>query len=223
VAAAPGTAFFATPDAAAGAAELRDVQRWLAAAGLPAAGRLLDVGGGPGFVAAGLAPAAAVTLLEHSPTAAAHARALGVDAHPYDFRGAPISRVASGPFDLVMLRYSVAWCADLPAFAAQLTPVTRPGAALLLTFVLPTRGACLGTALEDAAPAVLWTEAALLAGFARAGWRPVHRFAPAPPLPFAAPHGRAFAAASWPWAVAPGPLPYEFRQLHAGLVLRRAA
>lgn len=213
--------FFARPRADTGAAELAEVEGLLRRVGIGAAGRILDVGGGPGFVAAGLGQRASVVLLEHSAAALTHARGLGVDARAFSFEGPPVPEVAPGPFDLVLLRYAVSWCRDLPRLAAGLAAVCRPGARLVVTHVLPTRGACLGTALEDAAPAVLWSERALLEGLTAADWREEASFEPLPPLPFWAPHRRGYALASAPWALRPGPLPPDLHQRHAGRVFSR--
>lgn len=216
----PSLAFFSRPDPIAGAHELSELRRWFATTGLTAQGRVLDVGGGPGFAAAGLAEAAGVTLLEYSERAVAHARGLGVSAFHFDFAGTPLDSVAPGPFDLVLIRYALAWCATLPPLAHALRRITVPGGALLLSFVVPTRGACLVSALEDAAPSTLWDPGFVVRTFEAAGWAHAQTFEPAPPLPLRTLRSRRFSLLSLPWALRPGVLPRDLQQRHVGLVLR---
>lgn len=183
---------------------------------------MLDIGGGPGFAAVALSALPGVervVLLEYSPSAVAHARAQGVEAYGYDFDGPALSAVVAGAFDLILVRYSLAWCADLPRISAQLGEVAAAGAALLMSWVLPTRGACLGVGHETAAPRVLWSEAQVDRSFAAADWRVERTFIPSPPLQSV--RGPLLRALALPFAFAPSPLPRDPLQRHAGRLFRR--
>ena len=222
----PGAAFFRA-DYSAGAAgtpyadEAARLRALLDRLGVDATGAVLDVGGGPGFALAGLGARRAVLtdLAEH---AVAHARgALGLEATRYDFDGPPLDAVAQGHFDLVMVRYAVNWALRLESLVESLINLTGPGAACLITFVLPTRGAILTSALEDAAPRRLWTAAAVEDAFTARGWAVAARFEPDPPMWYWTPRGPHAAIFGLPWALGPGPAGRDLRQLHAGLLLRR--
>jgi len=222
VTASPGTAFFRGDDSASASREVADVRRWLSDAGVRPEGRVLDVGGGPGFVAADLMKDADVVLLEHSPHAIGAARSRGIDARPFDFAGPPLRAVVEGSFNLVLVRYSLGWCRDLPRFFDDLAPIAAPGCALLLTFVTPSVGAFLGSALEDAAPAVLWEAAHLERVLQTHRWRIDRRFVPTPAMRLADAHGRAFRAFSVPWRIQPAGRSRDLRQHHLGFLAQRA-
>lgn len=215
--------YFRAPDPGTASRELAQIDAWLGGAGIAPRGALLDVGGGPGFAAAGLAKRPGVervVLLEYSTAARRHAAGLGVDVRAFDFDGPAVPEVVQGPFDLVLLRYAAAWCADADRLAAGLAAVAAPGAQAVVTWALPTRGALWITAHERGAPAVLWSEARMEAAFARAGWEVAHRFEPAPPLRY--PHGALRGAVALPQTLRPNRLPLELRQVHAGRVFRLA-
>lgn len=199
------------------------VERLLAAYQLDTSGAILDVGGGPGLVAAHLQRGARrVVLLEHARGALAHARKLGVDARSFDFDGPALETVVDGPFDLLLCRFALNWCVDLPRLARSLAALARPGAAALLCFTTPTRGAVLTSMLEDAAPRVLWSPPWVESVFGGAGWSVQARLEPIPPMPYTRPHGPGWRLFALPWGWLPGPLPRDLLQRHAGLVLTRA-
>lgn len=195
----------------------------LEALGVPLGGAVLDVGGGPGELAARLARRAErVVLLEHAPSAVRFAReALGLDARPFDFAGAPLPEVAPGPWELLLCRFALGWCRDLERFVDGLGAVAAPGATLVLEWVAPSRGAALTSAAEDLAPWRLWSGDWLAATLTRRGWRVTGRHTPLPPMRFWAPRGPAYALASLPWALWPGPMPPGVHQRHEGLVAVR--
>lgn len=222
VTAAPGTAFFLSDGDTAAAREVADVRRWLSDAGIRPEGRVLDVGGGPGFVAADLMKDADVVLLEHSPHAVSAARSRGVDARPFDFAGPTLRATVEGRFTLILVRYSLGWCRDLPRFVDDVATILAPGGALLLTFVTPSVGAFLGSALEDAAPAVLWDGTYVARVLASIGWRCDPPFVPTPALLLSDAHGRPFRALSVPWRLQPTGSSRDLRQHHLGLIARRA-
>lgn len=189
---------------------------------VPVQGSVLDLCGGPGHAAARLARRAQrVVLLEHGRIALAHARErLGLDARFFDFDGPPLPEVVDGAFDLILCRFALGWCEDLPKLATGLTACAAPDATLLLSLVAPTRAALLTTAVEDFAPWRFWSPAHLARVFAEAGWLLTRRFEPFPPMPFWAPRGPRYGLLSLPWALWPGPLDRDPRQRHAGLLLR---
>ncbi len=219
---APRDAWFAHPDPRFGERERAELDGWFTLLDLAPRGAVLDVGGGPGFAAAHLAGRPGVervVLLEYSHPAVDHARRLGVEAYPFDFDGADLTAVVAGPFDLFLVRYAMAWCADAPRFVRGLAELAAPGAHVLVTWALPNRGSMWVSAHEAAAPAVLWSEAALDRAFLAAGWRPRARFVPSPPLAY--PHGGARALVTLPQVLRPHPLPLDLRQAHAGRVYER--
>lgn len=218
----PGAArevgYFRDPDPAAEAAEARQVGTLLARHGLVARGRVLDVGGGRGAALAALARESGVEevlLLEYSPHARARAAQLGVPSREFDFQGAALAEAAPGAWDLVMVRYSAAWCHDLGRFATCLAGLAAPGAILVLTWVLPTRGAFATSQLESEAPDRLFGERFVDATFSAAGWSLRERFEAAPPM--------LYPRRSWRWLLGlpvllrPGPA-RGYRQRHAGRI-----
>lgn len=219
----PGT-YYPSPEArlAAYQREAEEVDAQLLAQGVATRGRVLDLCGGPGVVLARLGGPGS-TLLEYSREALRYAREeLAVDARFFDFQGEALPRIVSGPYDLLLCRYGLAWCLDLPRLASGMAEVAAPGALAVLLWVLPTRGGLLTSALEDYAPLRLWSEAHVGAVFAEAGWALDHRFEPCPPMPHWRPHRAGFRLFSLPWRLARGPLPRDPFQRHAGLVLRYA-
>lgn len=211
-------AFFTQPSASLGEREVTELRGWLRELGLTPRGAVLDVGGGPGFAAASLAGEAdRVVLLEHSAPARAHAAGLGVEVAAFDFERGPLG--VTGPFDLVLARYSLGWCRDLPRFASLLRAEAAPGAAVVLTFVVPTRGAAWMSAFEDLAPWRLWPPQVVVGTFAAAGFKLERTFAPRPPMSWAEPHGWRKRLATLPLRLRPSPLPPASHQEHAGLLL----
>lgn len=206
------------------AGDSEEVLARLDAAGVDRTGAILDVGGGPGHVAVALARAARrVVLTDFARHVIPFARGMGVEAERFDFAGDPLSDVVVGLFDLILSRYGLNYAADLPKIARGLAAVAAPGATLLLDgFVVPTRGACLVSALEDAGPVSLWQPDHVARTFATAGWREVRRYEPDPPMPFWEPHRVGFREASLPWWLARGPLPRDPMQRHAGIAFRAA-
>lgn len=194
----------------------------LARAGVTVAGDVLEIGGGPGFVAAALASRARrVVLTEYVDAARVYAsERLGLDARVYAFGGPPLRDAVDGAFDLILCRYALGWCADLPRLAAELRPVAAPGATLVLAFVTPSQGALLCSAWEELPPLTLWSPDHVERTFAAAGWTSARRFEALPPMHHGQPHGRAWRLRASLWARWPGPLPRDPMQRHAGLVLR---
>jgi hypothetical protein len=138
-----------------------------------------------------------------------------VDARAHDFQRTPLPQVAAGPWNLVLLRYSVAWCLDLRGLAAQLATVAAPGAYVLVTWVLPSRGAFVVSQLEQEAPDRLYGEQFLDDAFGAAGFYKAGAFAPAAPL--------WYPTRSWRWLLGlpvllrPGPA-RGLRQAHGGRI-----
>jgi SAM-dependent methyltransferase len=192
---------------------------------LDATGAILDLSGGPGFVARALAATAhRVVMTDFVPHIVSFARdRLGVDACFYDYDGPPLPDVVRGPFDLVLSRYSLNFCVDLPRFVTGLNAVTTPGAVLLFAgFLAPSRGALLTSALEDAGPRVLWAPEHVSNVFAEAGWETVARFETDPPMRYWTPRSWRYRLFSLPWELGPGAFPRDVHQYQPGMVLRRA-
>ncbi len=206
------------------AGEAEAFLRLLAQHDLSPRGVILDLSGGPGFVAQALAATAdRVVMTDFVPHVVRFARTrLGVDARFYDYQGAPLDTVVEGPFDLVLLRYSINHCLDPRVLARALWRLTADGAAVVIAgFLSPSLGACLTSALEEAPPRVLWDPDWLAAAFVAAGWQVAVRFETHPPMPYWRPRSWRYRVASLPWELRPGPLPRDVHQHHPGLILRR--
>lgn len=205
------------------AGESQKVRDLLDRFAIDATGSLLDLSGGPGFVARDLLRTARrVVMTEYSAHVLPFARGLGVDAVAFDYQGAPLETCVTGPFDLILSRYSLNFCRDLAGFLASVNRVaSRPATFLLAGFIGPSRGACLTSALEDAGPPVLWHPDFVAAAFKHAGWQVEARFEVDPPMNYWQPRSWRYRLFSLPWEVGRGAFPRDVRQYHHGFVFRR--
>lgn len=115
---------------------------------IPAGGRVLDLGGGPGRYTQALAERGdAVTLVDLSPVLIAEATrrlaAAGVSARALVGDAADLSAVPGAPFDAVLALGPLYHASDLGEvrdFVGQIAQVLRPGGVLLAAFVPRTSG-----------------------------------------------------------------------------------
>lgn len=116
------------------ASELRAAVRTRLAALMPPAGRVLDIGCGPGVDAAWLrARGAQVIALDASPGMVAAARARDPALDVRLLRAEEVGVLANeGPFDLAVMDMGVVNCVDLDAVARGLADCVRPGGMLVV-------------------------------------------------------------------------------------------
>lgn len=94
--------------------------------GIAIAGKsVLEISGGPGFLSKAIqAVAQRVVLTEFSKVSVdGMARALGIDAVQFDYNQDQIGQRVEGPFDVILIIYSIGFCNDLRAFVRSLKAV----------------------------------------------------------------------------------------------------
>jgi 2-polyprenyl-3-methyl-5-hydroxy-6-metoxy-1,4-benzoquinol methylase len=104
--------------------------------------RVLDISGGPGFLAQDLSKVCSsvlVTELSHQVTERMTS-ALAVRAIKFDFNSDDLSSVVAEKFDLVLIRYAINFCDDLGRLACAIKALLVPGGAVYVSFVPPTLG-----------------------------------------------------------------------------------
>jgi SAM-dependent methyltransferase len=115
----------------------------LSLAGIDIDGKaVLDVSGGPGYVAAALAGRTTrflVTEYSEKATRAMH-DVLGIEAVPFDYATDRLDEIITGKFDLILLRSSIIFCPDLDALAGSLRRLLTPGGHVLVETIMPTLG-----------------------------------------------------------------------------------
>lgn len=153
--------------------ETRDLLTELAASGIHLAGRrVLDISGGPGFLARDLSSLASrVVVTEFSPAAVAGmVRHLGVNAVKFDYNADDLAEVAPGPHDVVLVRYSINFCFDLPRFARSLRRVVAPGGTVYVSFIAPTLGFLLRWQHDEYTVNRLYTTETMARSFVQEGF-----------------------------------------------------
>jgi ubiquinone/menaquinone biosynthesis C-methylase UbiE len=140
---------------------------------------VLDISGGPGFFARDLGKIAGhVVMTEFNLPSVEFARSkLGVEAFLYDFNSHVISDCTSDRFDIVMIRYAINFCTDIPRFLHQLKKVLHPNALVLVCgFVLPSLGVCLQWQFDDYTYPILYNPETMEKLFAQAGFSIRNRY-----------------------------------------------
>lgn len=104
--------------------------------------RILDISGGPGYVAKSLVESGAqVVVTEYSSSAVnAMRKQLNLDSFVFDYVNDDISSVVDGKFDLIMIRSSIIFCPDLDLLISKLRSMISPTGAILLESILPSYG-----------------------------------------------------------------------------------
>lgn len=106
---------------------------------------VLDVSGGPGFVANNLKGITHYILLtEFSETAVEGMRKfLSVDVKKYDYNSDDLSKISADKFDVILVRFSINFCNDIRKFATEAKTLLKPGGLLYIEHVEPNRGSLL--------------------------------------------------------------------------------
>lgn len=96
--------------------------------GVDLAGKsVLEISGGPGFLAQAIQPIARrIVVTEFSQSAAdGMALALGIETVKFDYNNDRIDECVQGTFDVVVIIYSLGFCNDVRAFAQSLKSITH--------------------------------------------------------------------------------------------------
>jgi hypothetical protein len=115
----------------------------LAAVGIDLQGKaILDVSGGPGYVACALQELGAKVLVtEYAPSTVKKMKGeLKLDAVVFDYTSDDLSKITEKTFDLIMVRSSIIFCENLESFVAQVKSKLNPGGMVFLESILPTYG-----------------------------------------------------------------------------------
>ncbi|MGH9371973.1 MAG: class I SAM-dependent methyltransferase [Vicinamibacterales bacterium] len=153
--------------------ETRDLLLELTARGIDLTGRsVLDISGGPGFLARDLAAIAShVVVTEFSPAAVSGmAQHLAVNAVKFDYNSDDLASVTSGPYDVVLVRYSINFCLDLQRFARSLRKILVPGGVVYVSFVAPTLGFLLRWQHDEYTVNRLYTTETMARSFVQEGF-----------------------------------------------------
>jgi 2-polyprenyl-3-methyl-5-hydroxy-6-metoxy-1,4-benzoquinol methylase len=153
--------------------ETQDLLDELARQGIDLAGRsILDISGGPGFLARDLSTIARrIVVTEYSATAVeGMAQHLGVHAARFDYNTENVADVVKGPFDVVLIRYSINFCLDLPRFARSLRNIVTPDAIVYVSFVAPTLGFLLRWQHDEYTVNRLYTTETMARSFVQEGF-----------------------------------------------------
>jgi ubiquinone/menaquinone biosynthesis C-methylase UbiE len=138
---------------------------------------VLEISGGPGFVAKNLEKIAKKYIVtEFNGTAAGRMKTvLGLHAHKYDFNtddiGAVLKEeVGEGKVDVILMRHCVNFCLDIPKFLEELQPYLSENAVAYVSTVLPTLGNCVRWSLDDYTFLALQNPETIAKNFAEKGF-----------------------------------------------------
>jgi ubiquinone/menaquinone biosynthesis C-methylase UbiE len=106
---------------------------------------VLDVSGGPGFVANNLRSETSYMLLtEFSQVAVEGMREfLAVDIEKYDYNSDSLDKITDKKFDIILVRFSINFCNNLEKFAKEAKNLLNPGGLIYVEHVEPNRGCLL--------------------------------------------------------------------------------
>ncbi len=154
--------------------ETRDLIAELAGQGLDLAGKsVLDISGGPGFLARDLgAVAREVVVTEFNAAAVAGmVQHLGVKAVKFDYNSDDLASVTSGSYDVILIRYSINFCFDLRRFARSIKSVLTPGGIVYIAFIAPSLGFLLRWQHDEYTVNRLYTSETMARSFVQEGLR----------------------------------------------------
>jgi ubiquinone/menaquinone biosynthesis C-methylase UbiE len=133
---------------------------------------VLEISGGPGFLAQAMQKVARrVVVTEFSNSAAqGMAKYLGVEAVKFDYNSDRIDHCVTGPFDVVLIIYSIAFCNDVRGFLRSLKNVMHENTVIYVCHSPGTLGVMLRWQFDEYTHTRCWTEDALAACFAEIGY-----------------------------------------------------
>lgn len=118
--------------------------------------KVLEISGEPGFFAHDLMKAGADIMVSAFADDVARAMSdhLGVQTFTYDFNGDDIVQKVDeagnkGPFDFIFVRYSIAFCLDVPQLMQKLAGLLRPNGLLYVSFNPASRAVPLRWMFDD--------------------------------------------------------------------------
>lgn len=123
--------------------EVEQLRDQFALIGADFAGRsVLDISGGPGFVAKHLSSTCKRVVVTECCAEAARAMAdtLGISAVTFDYSADALENVFQERFDVVLLRSSIIFCPDLDKLVASIRKVIHPGGYVLVESIIPSLG-----------------------------------------------------------------------------------
>ncbi|HXB39629.1 MAG TPA: methyltransferase domain-containing protein [Bacteroidia bacterium] len=106
---------------------------------------VLDVSGGPGFVANNLRSETSYMLLtEFSQVAVEGMRKfLAIDIEKYDYNSDSLDKITGKKFDIILVRFSINFCNDLEKFVKEAKNLLNPDGLIYVEHVEPNRGCLL--------------------------------------------------------------------------------
>ena len=133
---------------------------------------VLEISGGPGFLAQVMQKVAKrVVVTEFSRSAAeGMAKHLGVEAVKFDYNSDRIDDRVTGPFDVVLIIYSIAFCNDVRGFLRSLKNVMHESTVVYVCHSPGTLGLMLRWQFDEYTHTRCWTEDALAGCFAEIGY-----------------------------------------------------
>lgn len=139
--------------------------------------RLLDVSGGPGFIAKKLTDdGAQVVVTEFSArSVAGMKRNLDLDAVTFDYNNDVLDDKVEGKFDVVLIMASINFCRDIRAFVQSIRRVCAPEAIIYVTFTEPSLGTCLRWQFDEYTYNVLYHPRLMDEAFLAGGFHLIHR------------------------------------------------
>lgn len=123
--------------------EVMQVSDQLALAGIDIDGKkILDISGGPGYVGEFLKQHGAdVIVTEYSNSTVQMMRDVrGLKAETFDYNKDNLQSKFPEKFDLIMMRSSIIFCADLDALIEQIKSIIKPSGIVFLESILPSYG-----------------------------------------------------------------------------------
>lgn len=141
--------------------------------GIEVAGKsVLEISGGPGFLAKAMqAVAERVVVTEFSEQAAeGMALSLGIEAVKYDYNSDSLEQCVIGPFDVVLIIYSIGFCNDLRAFAHALKAVMHDNSVIYVCHSPATLGLMVRWEFDDYTFNRCWELETMARRFAEIGY-----------------------------------------------------
>lgn len=103
---------------------------------------ILDISGGPGFVAKKLKDTCSRFVVTEFSEKATHAMAdvLDIETVKFDYNTDLLQNIFTDKFDLVLIRSSIIFCPNLDQFVSSLRSILNPNGYVLLETIMPTLG-----------------------------------------------------------------------------------